>query len=329
MRDLGRQTTDHACPPRWRARWARPSAHRTEALGSHPLGSSTASPLPAHRPTACRSQQPPARGIRALAALCAAVLLAACSTDFDPYAEGPPYFALDGQFDTRADTQFVRVQDLSIPPGIAPDQLPVTVTLTDLSTGGVATLRDSLVVLNRGGTGHLFWTTAPFQSGRSYALRAQRDGEPEAVSEATLTVPEAGVQSFPSDTVSITRELVLNGVLVRRAPIAVVFGARRTDTNQDATVTVSPLASTGTSEIQVSLATAALRIRFALGLPEPDSLNRAALTRATVTYLAESPEPSFPTNGRGQITWIAELTAGWRVPPEVLRRVGLQDGQDG
>lgn len=266
-------------------------------------------------------------GRLALGAAVLALLLGACSTAFDPYADGPPFFALDGLLDSRDDTLFLRVQDLAVPPAAPAAPLDATVTFENLTSGQTAMLRDSLVSLPDGATVHLFWTTTPFQGGNAYRLRAARDADPSAASEATFQVPEPGLVPLnESDPAASLRPLLLNGILARPFEIEVVYEVRREDTGATAIVRSSYSPINQTTEIRVQLAADAVRIRTALRV-ETGNPTPVVVTRASVVYLAVSPLPIAIEDGLGEIVWMARLTVPWQIPAPALQTVGLTDGQ--
>lgn len=267
------------------------------------------------------------RGALALGLLVGLALLAgACSSEFNPFVEGPPYFALDAALDSRDDTLFVRVQDVSVPPGAPVLPLESTVTLTDLATGTEAVLRDSIARLDGGGLGHLFWTTARLLDGRTYRLRAVRDADPQAVSEATIDLPPASVTVVSGEDTSAPR-LDFSGRRPVGSVVTVTYQVRRIDTGQTATVTSRYSASDTNGQVIIPLGADANAIAGALGLPKDDPQQRAAVTDVTVEYLAVAPGPIRVVDGRGQISWRALLVADWRVPAAALEAAGLRDGQ--
>ena len=97
--------------------------------------------------------------------------LSACESEFTPFEETDAAFSLFGYFDAAADTQFVRVSALR---RTAFDEAPVdaVVTLTNVGTGAVVVLRDSLFRYLNGAVAHNFWTTARVAPGTAYRLSA-------------------------------------------------------------------------------------------------------------------------------------------------------------
>lgn len=253
-----------------------------------------------------------------------ALALGACSTNFDPYADGPPFFALDATLDIEDDTLFVRVQDLLVPPGAPPAPLDARVTLDDLATGQAVALRDSVAQLDDGGRGNLFWTTAPLRDGRVYRLQAARTADPTAVSGVDIELPAASVFVEQGGATPLLR---VSGPLARETSLLLTYTVRRTDTGETTTIAQRYFPINATERFRVSLIGAARAIRFALDLPEGDPQQLAAVTDVSAAYDVASPAPLPIRDGRGQITWRARLVADWQVPTKVLAAVRLRDEQ--
>jgi hypothetical protein len=121
------------------------------------------------------------------------ILASGCDHPFEPYQEdvGAP-FSIFGYLDLRADTQWIRV--MPIRQSLLADPAPVdaVVTLEEVGSGRIVTLRDSLFAFeDRGVDGvayaHNFWTTERIQPGTTYRLEAVRsDG---VASTATVETP--------------------------------------------------------------------------------------------------------------------------------------------
>lgn len=118
--------------------------------------------------------------------LLAAALAAGCEEGVDPFLESDRYFTLYGTLDMNADSQFVRV----IPIAAALEgggALDATAAVTDLTTGEVVALRDSVLTFADGSTGHVFYAPLRVQPAHTYRLEVVRgDG---AVTSAETTLP--------------------------------------------------------------------------------------------------------------------------------------------
>lgn len=115
--------------------------------------------------------------------------LSACDDSFDPFSdEQTDFFAIHGFLDMGADTQFVRVSPLrnNFDGGEDINSIP-RVTSTLLETGEIVVWRDSLVRLDTGGTGLLYYTPMKVEAGQSYRLVVQRDDD--KTTEALTQIP--------------------------------------------------------------------------------------------------------------------------------------------
>lgn len=128
--------------------------------------------------------------------LSAAVGLAACDDSFEPIAPTHLQFSVFGYLDASADTQWIRVMPVRPLMVTSPDSFGATVTLEQVGTGRVVTLRDSVLRFSNhlhpglGSDGvylHNFWTTERIEAGAAYRFSARMDGrEP---SEAIVQIP--------------------------------------------------------------------------------------------------------------------------------------------
>lgn len=122
--------------------------------------------------------------------LAAFFLLSACDDAFVPVTEHPSdFFALYGFLDSNADTQFVRVSPVR--PLLNPASRPTDVRVfsTRVDAGERRAWRDSLVVLDDGTTGLLFYAPFRAERGATYLLEVQDAAE--NVTEALTAVPPA------------------------------------------------------------------------------------------------------------------------------------------
>ncbi len=133
------------------------------------------------------------RGVRlrmgVLAAACAVLLgVGGCDDSFSIYGDSNRYFSIFGYLDAARQTQWMRVEALRDSVFIGTDSAEVRVTLKNLATNEVETLREeirahgSFIVRN-------FWTRMDIRPGATYRLEVEhlRDG---ATSWADVTIPE-------------------------------------------------------------------------------------------------------------------------------------------
>lgn len=127
--------------------------------------------------------------IARLAVVLLALTLAACDNSIDPFSESNRYYAIFGFLDADADTQFVRIEPTRSNPELGPVTFDVeSVMTTDEISRGVVVWRDSLVELEDGATGLLYYGVFRPIRGRTYRIEVMRsDG---AVTSATTTIPD-------------------------------------------------------------------------------------------------------------------------------------------
>jgi len=122
-------------------------------------------------------------------ALALVVSLAACDNTVSPLNDDPErFFAVHGFLDMAADTQFVRVEALRST--ILNQSLPTldaTVTSNEEASGTTSTWRDSLITLNDGTRGHLFFGLFRPVAGATYHLDVRRDDG--KTTRATTRIP--------------------------------------------------------------------------------------------------------------------------------------------
>ena len=274
-----------------------------------------------------------------LAALAAAALAVGCGQPFEPYAPGPPFFVIDGVLDGRQDSVFLRVQDLTVPPGATPEQLDATVTITDLSTGEVVQLDDRLVTLDDGELGHLFTQRLRVRSGRTYRVRAERTGETGGVSEATVALPEANVSVNESITPlgnglnNVQWRITPAGAIrAPTPPLQLVYTVRRTDTAQEATVARAYPLSDGNGDgiwtAQANLGVDAESVREALGLAPLDTSRVVEVVDFRVRYVAALAGEVPIQAGLGGLAWVLPQEVSVTLNARTLDALFFLDAQD-
>lgn len=123
---------------------------------------------------------------------CVLVILAglqACDNSVEPFAEGNGHsFAVFGFLDTAADTQFVRVSHIGSV-GTDPEEVddpPVAIS-THLGTGETVAWQDSVITLEDGSLGLVFFASFEVQPATTYRLDVANDGA--APTRAFTTLP--------------------------------------------------------------------------------------------------------------------------------------------
>ncbi len=143
-------------------------------------------------------------------------LCAGCEEDVTAVLGTEKAFSLYGLVTPDIDTQWVRVypiEDVLQPPAGAP--LDVTVTSTDLESGGTRIWTDSVITDGDGHPAHIFWS--PFRAvyGHTYRLEVARpDGASSRVD--AIVPPRTEVEQLtPTTSFPITAPLLLPGDLPR------------------------------------------------------------------------------------------------------------------
>jgi hypothetical protein len=117
-----------------------------------------------------------------------ALLMSACDTSFQPFAESEHHFTVMGYLDSDADTQFVRIVSLrQVIDRSLPLPIDATVQTTDLVTGEQVAWHDMLIQFDDSTYGHVFWAAFQPQPEHRYRIDVHRsDG---AITSAETTLP--------------------------------------------------------------------------------------------------------------------------------------------
>ena len=256
-----------------------------------------------------------------------ALLAAGCDDAFDPFAEGEGRFALVGFLDARQDTQFVRVQ-----PIVAESREArlgeATLTSTALGSGAVRAWEDSLVTLDDGSPGLLFFAVFRPLPGERYRLEAE--GE---TGQETIEVAMPG-----SDPPGVAPPVEIGGVISQRlrfltdlrpTDVRVVYTVRLPD-GPPVEVAVEDEAQPAFDEpgydVLVGLSRDAAVVRRALGIEDVDE-RAVALLGVRVRYVLEDPERAVLEGGLGAIGVAAAFEQGWTLPTGVVEALGYVDAQ--
>lgn len=153
------------------------------------------------------------------AALVLALLCCGCDNTLTPFADEPEvYFGVYGYLDMAADTQFVRVNALRpniLDPTLAAP-LDAVVTTTDEEQGTVVVWQDSVVTLDDGTFGHLFFARFDVRAGATYRLEVRRpDGRTTTATTNVPPAPSLDVGAVLGDVASLSQQVTLLGVPVQ------------------------------------------------------------------------------------------------------------------
>lgn len=247
-----------------------------------------------------------------------------CDAQLSAYEPTEAPYALFAQLVPEADTQFVRVEPVR---ERATDTLrgPLQAQLLLDGPGRAVALRDSLLDLEDGRTGFLYWTTAPLEFGATYRLLATdargRTTEAEIDlparpvpvrldprSEPNRVVQEIRWQPAPPTPASF-RLLLEVQADAAAAPVIIsdeLPGAQPVD------------GDTLTQSIELLQVARALRAQLASG---GDPILRA------IEVAGSWPAPEAATrirNGHGRVSALISSSARWRPSPELAGQLGFR-----
>ncbi len=266
----------------------------------------------------------------ALPVLLLVLLLGGCDDAFDPFVEAPERFALYGFLDARRDTQFVRVQPVADETR-EPRLGETTLTSTALGTGAVEVWQDSLVTLDDGARGLLFFAAFRPRPGEVY--RIEVEGAAGAAERVEVAMP-------PEPPMMVHRPVQIGDVISQRLQllsdlrpedVRVVYTVRLADdAGEPVDVIVqdeAELAVTG-FDVLVGLSRDVLTVRAALGLT-PDDERSVELLGLGLRYDLVDPERAVVEGGLGAIGVAAAFEDGWVLDPETVEALGYVDAQGG
>ncbi len=117
------------------------------------------------------------------------LFLAACSSDFDPIVDNDnEFFSIYGYLDTRSDTQFVRISPVRETAALPLEAGNVVVSSRNEATGDEVVWQDSLVQLDDGTNGFLYYAPMAVTHSERFQLSIRRnDG---ATTETRVTLPD-------------------------------------------------------------------------------------------------------------------------------------------
>ncbi len=271
-------------------------------------------------------------------ALCS---LPACDATVDPLDErhNGESFYLYGYLDSGADTQFVRVQPIRATAGGQPGAtLDVDVATTEAGSGARVPWRDSLIVLDDGTVGHLFF--APFrpQPGGAYRLEIRSRTGSLTRTETTVPAlaPEAQFFTMTSPLGPLIERIVWTGWPAPPDEVEVVYTVSPTLSELPVPIAIAyePLRRLdGTVwEAGIDLAADARKIRARLGVP--DNYRLAALYRVQIRLSLYSPDWRDPgrasavENGAGFFGSVGRFTRSVLLEPATLDRLGFINRQE-
>ena len=263
-----------------------------------------------------------------VAVLLLSAALFGCETAFDPFVAEPEGFALTGFLDARRDTQFVRVQPLA-DREIEAVLGDIRFTSTDLASGTQRVWQDSLVTLDDGTTGLLFFAVFRPDAGATYHVEATGEGRASRADVPLPAEPEVEVLNPVQIGTTISQRLVL---ATEQAPVEaeVVYAVRRADTGEAATFTFGyearPVFDGEGFDVLVSLSRNAGVIRNALGVA-PDDTEAIELLGLRLHYALVEAEAAAVEGGVGAFGAAAGFERPWTLGTFFVAALGFVDRQ--
>ncbi len=260
---------------------------------------------------------------RYLALALAVVALAGCSDTFDPTVETDQAFAVFGVLDGRESRQVLRVQDLAAPLGEVASTPAPTVTSTELASGRETVWRDSLVILEDGGTDRVAIADLEVGEGETHRIEIVGADGRRASATVVLSSPTASISSV-GEAPSFQVDVVLSDFGGRATGGLVRYRIRRADGSGERDLVAAAPVPRGAATISAFLATA--RGQASQLLYGPDGGTVALLDirfEATVT----SDQPVALEGGVGGIGWVVPVSFSIPVAGAVVMRAGFLDAR--
>ncbi len=289
--------------------------------------------VPKVRPLGPAKTPPPQGHFLLLIGLCC--VLGACDNMLVPLAPGGGvYFSVSGFLDTAADTQFVRVGALRLSGLRGVDTMDgVTVQTRALDSGETHVWQDSLVRLDDGTTGHLFF--APFhpQAGQTYTLTVEAPQNRRT--EATTRIPARPLLETDvpeNDSIEVTQGIRFVGVTDAPWDLQVVYRVRLSSSPQERQVSIG-YGGRRQGEGWFEEVRLLRDQRLVLGrLNRPTSDTTVQLVEIGAAIELTSPEWERDDginfrNGVGFFGAIGRYYLSWRLDPRTVEAIGFIDRQ--
>ncbi len=280
---------------------------------------------------------PPPFPLSIILALSLLLTLAACDDSFNPINEAKTdFFAVSGFLDTATDTHFVRVSPVRETLAASPEPTAIEVTTTHLETGTQTAWQDSLVLLDNGQMGRLFFAQIPVAPGETHRLEVHGAGD--AVTRAVTQVPPrirlAPGPLVPGFNRRFTQRVTLVDQMQVPSQVNLIYEVTPPGAAEPVVMT-SFFVGTGPGpdgvQLIVNLEFHREEILTRLGLPRIDStvvLNSIGLEIEQLSAewsIVDTPERPGPVeNGFGFFGSVARYTARWTLDPADLQRLGFR-----
>lgn len=167
------------------------------------------------------------RQFNVIVLLLLALLNISCDSDFDPFtaSQNPPFFVITGTISNDDSVQVVRAETIRSTPQSAATINEFRVSSIEQPSGNTIQWRDSLVTFGEGAVGHLFTTSANFESGSTVTIKAVGEDERQAV-EVSTTLPASpsyALANVISINGNVSQEVTLTAVSSEPRNVNVVY----------------------------------------------------------------------------------------------------------
>lgn len=269
------------------------------------------------------------------------IFLSACDNTVDPFSPtGSQPFAVFGYLDTAADTQFIRVTDVRRDPAAAltaativePDERP-RVTTTDVDTGNRIIWRDSLITLDDGAPGLLYF--APFSPRPGVTYRLEITDDASSTTRGFTTIPTSEiihVEPPRRDGFGDLHQEIFWRDVGAPTGLALQYRVRTLPTRTESTVTIpyTDLGASSTTGWRVDVRLE--RDRFLVRRRLEEAVGDTVLVLLSIGMTLDVPsiewvdaeEASNIENGTGFFASVGRFFETWPLDSTAVRRLGYR-----
>lgn len=267
-----------------------------------------------------------------IALLAAAAAPLACENTVDPFVETDAHaFAVSGYLDMGSDTQLVRIAPIR--PGDAHRPLPDAVVTTELESGTEVKWRDSVVTLDDGSEGLLFYAALVPEAGVAYAMEIRRgDGPPLRAFTRLPPRPDFDPGEPRLFGRAVAQTVTWEPVT---SPVDVRVRYRLQAGGEDVEIVVPyDRLSYGVSDGRLAVTSnltrdfETIRVRMAdrVGAEPIHLLDLTMQVRTLSAEWADPTEPANIENGEGFFGSVGQFSGRWTIPDSLAERVGYAPG---
>jgi hypothetical protein len=266
------------------------------------------------------------------------LFLAGCDNTIEPLSdEGDSMFAINGYLDMRASLQQIRIEALR--PTIlseVPSLEGVEVYTLDHSTGSLVEWRDSTVIISGEAQHGLFVANFVPRLGHFYQFMIDRNDERVADGSVQMpSAPEVFVSEAVGDSVYFRQNMVLSGIHAKPLQVFVRYvvsteGMEGTPTIRVAYGEPGRQTSDGwTLDIDLAGDRAVILHRLdRVGQEREVIIHGVSIEMAVLSEEWNSPDSEANLiNAHGFLGAVGVFEHSWRLSPDTIGLLGMQDGQ--